>query len=150
MNSQFCLSILKINGKRKSFFFSNSRAYWLGLDKIHQLTKTGRWKISMSYSLDGDIFTHRQAWRDFRIADESNQYRLTIGKEMTLDGEWKISIVDMLKNRTTFSTPDRGTYQSRASGCEGGWWFSENLGCSGCFNCPPLKNTAIRIQKIED
>ena len=58
--------------------------FWLGLDQIHDYTKTGNWtlKVEIKY---GTPSTARAGtwgvgeWENFNVANEADKYRLNIG-----------------------------------------------------------------------
>merc|ERR1711962_1091581 len=76
---------------KSGFGKKEDKNYWLGLEKIHQITSSGSWnlKVRVKYDIlfggqpDPLAGTIGEAqWRYFSIAGESDQYRLRIG-EMT-------------------------------------------------------------------
>ncbi|XP_021712898.1 angiopoietin-related protein 6-like [Aedes aegypti] len=95
--------------------------YWLGLEKIHQLTQTGPHKL-MVVLKDYDDVRMWALYDKFRVLSEVDQYELEVGQFSAGDAE------DSLKehNAMKFSTPDRDN-DMWSGNCaelyESGWWF---------------------------
>ncbi|XP_060654604.1 angiopoietin-4-like [Drosophila nasuta] len=107
-------------------FGSLNSDFFLGLEKIHQLTRSRRHELYVHLvGLNGTI---RYAYYDdFKIANEKNDYALSLG-------EFEGDNLDALRLRESvrFSTFDRDN-DLDAGDCaftfESGWWYTH------CYNC---------------
>ena len=52
--------------------------FWLGLDKIHRLTSSGNYKLSVDLE-DFDGNTHYAQYVSFKVGSEAEKYQLSIG-----------------------------------------------------------------------
>lgn len=107
----------------KNGFGVLDQEFWFGNDYIHRLTNHRK---QATLRIDLESFDGKRAWAEysnFRIADEDNGYRLTIG-------DYRGNATDSLSahNGYSFSTIDR-TNDKAPSCCPcvpaygGGWWF---------------------------
>ncbi|XP_076817228.1 fibrinogen-like protein A [Clavelina lepadiformis] len=96
--------------------------FWLGLDKIHNLTRDGNCKLGIDlWNFGGE---HRFAqYNNFVVDDESDLYRLHVSGFSGTAGD----SLDYHDNRP-FTTKDRdnddrGNCAESGSRKSGGWWF---------------------------
>ncbi|XP_073251470.1 angiopoietin-related protein 7-like [Porites lutea] len=103
--------------------FGNLRGeFWLGLDKVHRLTKE-RSKLRVEL----EDFNGQTAYAEydlFGVAGEGNKYRLTLGTYAGTAGD-----SFSFNNGVAFSTKDQdndliGSAPSCAQYWKGGWWFN--------------------------
>lgn len=133
---------LDINNK--SFDDKKDAGYWMGLEKMHQMTKKGKWQLLTSYEFDknkpyttdGGIAV--VIYNDFKVEDELQLYRLSLGSVQLKRGRYLSKSTDSdlrQSNDKMFSTKDKDAdfSTSCATSHEGGWWF---YGCASfCSNC---------------
>ncbi|GFR88006.1 ficolin-1 [Elysia marginata] len=94
--------------------------YWLGNDNIHNLTSSGTYELRVELQYKGrKAFAH---YASFSIADESDNYRLSVG---AYDGTAGDSLI--YHNGHQFTTVDRDNDSDDSDNCAkadgGGWWF---------------------------
>ena len=125
---------------KNGFGTPNSDEYWMGLDEVHNLTKTGSWEIMFKAKWDRRS-THNDfkgywayvVYSGFKVDDECDQYRLHIGSRLR-------------SNRIGFGTFDYFRHQNgkifrssdrNPSSCtgNGAWWHKEGECRYACFNC---------------
>ena len=112
--------------------------YWLGNDLIHLMTSNSSYTLKVVLT-DWENVTKYAQYDTFRIADEADGYRLTIGGYSGDAGDSLISY----HNGFMFSTKDRDTgplaYKKCAQFYSGAWWyrscFVSNL--NGRYYFPP-------------
>ena len=97
--------------------------YWLGNDVIHQLTSHFNYTLKIVLT-DWDNVTKFILYTLFRVANEGDDYRLTLGAyNNTGNAGDSLS----LHNGKPFSTPDRDNDDSGSKNCaavhDGAWWF---------------------------
>ena len=117
------------NDYKTGFGNVQSKTFWIGLDTIHDLTKTGAYSLEVNLKKNGN--TKTVEWSSFMVDSESNKYRLSVsGFNAGTSG-----LRDELDyhNGMYFSTRDRDNDQSGnncASTYDGtGWWYKN------CWNC---------------
>ncbi|XP_022786675.1 angiopoietin-related protein 7-like, partial [Stylophora pistillata] len=105
--------------------------FWLGLDKIHRLTKE-RCRIHVDLE-DINGKTAYAEYDFFGVASERSKYRLSLG---TYSGTAGDSL--SYHRGSAFSTKDRDNDQngsgSCATRCKGGWWYNGNACLSSNLN----------------
>ena len=101
--------------------------YWLGNEKIHQLTK----RKNMMIRFDLEDFDGNKAYAEYRtfyINGENENYRLHVSSYSGTAGD-SLSY----QNGMEFSTKDRDNDKSIGGNCalgyHGGWWYNE------CHHC---------------
>ena len=112
--------------------------YWLGNDLIHLMTSNASYTLKIVLT-DWENVTKFAQYDTFRISDEADGYRLTIGGYSGDAGDSLISY----HNGFMFSTKDRDTgpyaYKKCAQFYTGAWWyrscFVSNL--NGRYYFPP-------------
>ncbi|XP_067939552.1 angiopoietin-related protein 2-like [Watersipora subatra] len=100
--------------------------YWLGLEKIHALTRTNT-KLSIILKAANGA-TESGIWQSFYINDSSDGYRLKISND-GYHGSLGAFCLDY-HNGMKFSTPDRD-HDNNVDNCaqeyKGGWWYNSCL-----------------------
>lgn len=94
--------------------------FWLGLEKIHQLTNKGNYELRIDFSFDGTDY-HAQ-YNSFSIMGESDNYKLRVsGFTGNLEDNMDYH------NGREFSTKDRDNDEysgSCAKSYHGAWWYN--------------------------
>ncbi|XP_028390983.1 ficolin-2-like [Dendronephthya gigantea] len=106
----------------KTGFGNLSGEFWLGLDKIHRLTKSGQNVLRVDL-MDFKSTESFAKFETFNVTDESDKYRLTIGNYSGDAGD----SLDV-HNQMQFSTKDSdndvsGNNNNCAMNYEGAWWY---------------------------
>ena len=119
---------------------SVSGDYWLGLDKLHCLTRTGRCRLRIELLLANNTQYHDK-YSTFRVDRSDRGFKLYVsglssGTEMSMFSS---------QNNSMFSTYDRDNDESSNIACAvtygGGWWY-RNCYLAG-LNSSPNKWFAI-------
>ena len=113
-------------GYKRGFGSEESGDFWLGLEKIHQITLKGKWKIVFRF-IDRKGVEAIIIYDNFQVSSEDEEYRLSIGKKHARGDIW--DTWDFQKHDgAMFTTKDRdndiwtgGRNCANASG--GGFWF---------------------------
>lgn len=138
--------------------FSNgtSGEFWLGLDKMHDLTKNGSWLLIMeikyerakqfgSWSVKSSKLTGqwgKGVWDKFSVGSEAENYKLSIGDSISMSNLGSEDAWEFHRNMQ-FSAPDRDNDKSTSRrGCaanfRGGWWMNK------CFHvCLTCRRTLM-------
>jgi len=121
----------------KHEFGDRVNEYWLGLQRMHDLTKNGNWylKIAVKYDLDKyDNPSSRRGetalgvWESFSVASEEEKFQLNIGN---LIEKANIGTVDPMywSNGMKFTAEDRDNDDRSSENCAvqwgGGWWHND-------------------------
>jgi len=124
-------------GYKKGFGSVKSNNYWIGLEKLHELTSTGKWDVKFMLS-----WTEKGAatfiCHNFRVSSEQDFYRLGMESCGNLIADkWYNSILKSYSelNNGYFSTADRDNDAAKnncAVAFNGGFWYH---GCMGYW--PP-------------
>ncbi|XP_028391560.1 ryncolin-1-like [Dendronephthya gigantea] len=104
----------------KAGFGDFNGEFWLGLDKIHRLSKSGQNVLRVDL-MDFDGAEIYAKYGMFSVADESDKYRLNID---SYSGDAGDSLAG--HNQMQFSTKDSdndATSVNCAKRCKGGWWY---------------------------
>uniref|UniRef100_A0A2M4CZR3 Putative ficolin n=1 Tax=Anopheles darlingi TaxID=43151 RepID=A0A2M4CZR3_ANODA len=118
----------------KEGFGDLNKEFWLGLEKMHQITTARPHEIIFEIKDFSGNYGYAR-YDAFKIASESEQYRLTIGKYSGTAGD-SMGYSKGMK----FSTKDRNNDQSSgqcAQYWEGAWWFKN---CAHADLNGPYKN----------
>ena len=113
-------------------FGNESDNYWIGNERLHQLTKGGQYKLRVDLL---SRFTARWYWAEYgsfstggEITDYTliaSQYSGNAGDGITVD-----RISDYSLNGVRFSTYDRGSHCISATGDHiGGFWYARDSDC---------------------
>ncbi|KAJ0050397.1 hypothetical protein NL108_018562, partial [Boleophthalmus pectinirostris] len=113
-------------------FESDSGEFWLGNENLHHLTAQGN--FSLRINLEDFEGNQRYAeYRDFRVGEEQEQYRLSFGGYVgtagdALSGKLEVGAASWSSHQgANFSTFDRDNdnYDGNcAAEDQGGWWFN--------------------------
>ena len=136
-----------------SQFSSFRRIFWLGLEELHRLTSTGKWRLKVRVKWDKNQETWdgqkypttadsrantygESEWDDFQVGSEATNYQLGIGNQLSKNN-WEGDPFHRHDfNGMQFSTRDRDNDRHSAncaSSLYGGWWFRRCY--SICLTC---------------
>ncbi|XP_028391012.1 ryncolin-2-like [Dendronephthya gigantea] len=104
----------------KAGFGDLNREFWLGLDKIHRLSKSGQNVLRVNL-MDLNNAKRYAQYGTFSVTDESHKYRLTIGKYSGTAGD-ALSYHNQMKFSTKDSDND-AWYRNCATTWKGAWWY---------------------------
>ena len=129
----------------KKGFGSTKTNYWMGLEKLHQLTSKGKWDVFFSFSRKSRG-TATLICRNFRVESELHYYRLhlgTCGSMHTSNLKFYKSLPKDIATLSDnfFSTKDKDhdevviNEHNCAKSNGGGFWYT-----SCCYQCAPTGN----------
>ena len=114
--------------------------YWIGNDRLHELTKYGQYKLRVDLQLKSNQQWYWAEYSMFRVDDELTGYKLNIGGHSGTAGDSMANI-----NGMKYSTRDRdndnwqNTCATEANhGDGGGFWYKD---CSHNFINSPSAGT---------
>ncbi|KAI8773201.1 BgMsFReDn20 [Biomphalaria glabrata] len=95
--------------------------YWLGNERVHQLTSQGQYELRIDMTFQGK--NYYASYRSFKVDNETSKYRLTLGKfQGNVSNDFKYHKAMM------FSTPDRDNGNYPSGSCaqyfQAGWWYN--------------------------
>ena len=105
----------------KDGFGDENGEFWLGNEALHQMTSSTNYMLKVNLT-NWDNITKYAVYDIFRIADEADGYRLTIGGYCGDAGDSMTGD----HNRQMFSTKDRDNDMwdnHCAQARQGGWWY---------------------------
>ena len=116
-------------------FGNESGNYWIGNERLHQLTKDGRYKLRVDVLASFNSQWYWAEYSGFGVGSESSGYALFVsgysgnaGDAMTVDGDRSINL-----NSKRFRTHDRGfgiyRHCVRTGNWLGGFWYSSIVNC---------------------
>ncbi|XP_028409467.1 microfibril-associated glycoprotein 4-like [Dendronephthya gigantea] len=104
----------------KAGFGDLNDEFWLGLDKIHRLTKSGQNVLRVDL-MDFNGAKAYAKYAEFSVADESDKYRLNTGGYSGNAGD---SLAYQNQMQFTTKDSDNDAWKSNcASYYEGAWWY---------------------------
>lgn len=112
---------------------SESGEFWLGNDNLHYITRQGNYSLRINLE-DFDSNQRYAEYKDFKVADENDHYRLTFGMYVgtagdALSGNYQVGVSGWASHQgIKFSTYDKDNdnYQGNcAKEDKGGWWFNK-------------------------
>merc|ERR1712142_1050109 len=104
--------------------------FWLGLEKLHQMTSSGKWKLKIRVKWDKDYVLSGKGWErvlradsragrfgeseweDFRVGSEATNYQLGIGNQLSKNNWEGDPFHSHDLNGMQFSTRDRDNDRS--------------------------------------
>ena len=104
--------------------------YWIGLDRMHDLTSSGAYQLEINLRTGNESKTMR--WASFSVASESDKYLVSVsGFDQGTSG---LSDRFSPHNGADFSTQDRDNDGYSSGSCSSrygntGWWYKR------CFAC---------------
>ena len=102
--------------------------FWLGNEKIHTITKTGRWEARIEMRFN--FIDRYAAYSTFSVDSEDNNYKITVTGYSGDAG----NTLGVYHNGRAFSTFDRDNDGNAGINCalarKSGWWFQ--TGCEYC------------------
>ncbi|XP_013405895.1 fibrinogen C domain-containing protein 1-B-like [Lingula anatina] len=103
--------------------------HWLGLQKMYLLNKNGNTKIRFDLWQFKDNKYSYAEYKKFKLSDESDRYRLRIGRYSGTAGDsFHYGHYYLRHNGQRFSTFDLDNDASSSRNCaqlyHGGWWFA--------------------------
>lgn len=106
----------------KNGFGEVNDEHWLGLERLNAMTKSGRHELLVLLE-DFDGNKRYALYDDFKVGNEAEKYKLTVGKYSGTAGD---SLTN--HNGMMFSTSDQDNDLSNSkAGCansfKGAWWF---------------------------
>jgi len=125
----------------KNGFQESEKAYWLGLQAMHEKTSTGKWKVAIVYHCDTlDQKIQCVVNEDFKVDSESTNFKLNVGREVQhkgIDPDFTFSH----HNNQPFTTRDRynDKFDDSEKSCAeraffSGWWFNNCYQiCANCY-----------------
>jgi len=143
------------NEYKSGFGKPEDENYWLGLENMHKLTSVGRWKLKVK--IWGQSKDAEGEWESIAVASESDKYRLTVGKKISMTNLSRDPMLDNggggSMNGMAFTTRDNDNDEFSTRNCakvfEGGWWFRDCYYM--CLTCNSSKQKAsMWIKQIEN
>lgn len=111
----------------KHGFGNQNGEFWLGNEQIYQITNQGNYKLRIDME-QWNGQKYYAVYDIFRIADESDNYRLQISRYHGTSGDSMTTMRDD-HNGMQFSTYDRDNDRRAINNCavhyRGGWWYSD-------------------------
>lgn len=107
--------------------------FWLGNDNLHYITTQGNYSLRINLE-DFDGNQRYAEYKNFRVADEKDHYRLTFGTYVgtagdALSGGYQVGVSEWASHQgIKFSTydQDNDNYNGNcAQEDKGGWWFNK-------------------------
>ncbi|KAM5165015.1 angiopoietin-related protein 2-like [Mantella aurantiaca] len=102
----------------KEGFGDLSGDFWLGNEKVHQLTREGGFGLRIDLE-DWSGQRKYAAYREFSVGDEASGYRLHV---LVAGGTAEDSF-SWYHDKRSFSTPDSGNLCAHI--CHAGWWYHQ-------------------------
>ncbi|XP_028418007.1 microfibril-associated glycoprotein 4-like isoform X2 [Dendronephthya gigantea] len=107
----------------KAGFGDLNGEFWLGLDKIHRLTKSGQNVLRIDL-MDFKSIEGYAKYGEFSVADESDKYRLKIGDYSAISNAGdSLTYHNQMQFTTRDSDNDLSDLKNCAKQHEGAWWY---------------------------
>uniref|UniRef100_A0A3Q1K2W7 Fibrinogen-like protein 1 n=2 Tax=Anabas testudineus TaxID=64144 RepID=A0A3Q1K2W7_ANATE len=107
--------------------------FWLGNDNLHYITTQGNYSVRINLE-DFDGSQRYAEYKNFKVADEKDHYRLTFGDYAgtagdALSGNYYVGVSEWASHHgIKFSTYDQDNDNYKGNCAEedkGGWWFNK-------------------------
>ncbi|XP_067374730.1 fibrinogen-like protein 1 [Channa argus] len=107
--------------------------FWLGNDNLHYITTQGNYSLRINLE-DFDGNQRYAEYKNFKVADEKDHYRLTFGAYVgtagdALSGDYHVGVSEWASHQgIKFSTYDQDNDNYKGNCAledEGGWWFNK-------------------------
>ncbi|XP_068104938.1 ficolin-1-like [Hyperolius riggenbachi] len=102
--------------------FGSHQEFWLGNEKIHNLTNTGKWELRIDLH-DSEEVKHYAKYSSFKILAECEKYKLLLGAFTGGSAGDSLSQHHNMKFSTFDEDNDEKDDTHCASQYKGGWWF---------------------------
>ena len=124
----------------------NFENYWIGLERLHQLTKHGNYYL-MTDMIAENGTSYIEDYDSFIVQDSSTGYRMDVsGYFNGTTGSTTGSL--SYHNGYGFSTRDAGDNQDCAATYNSGWWYA---GCNrNCYNCNNVLDKQLVMRPFDD
>merc|ERR1711887_57589 len=112
---------------KEGFGKLESGVYWMGLERLHQYTTTGKWQLLVRVVNKNKPYSNQLQWaifNNFKIDEELLRYSLKIGSKVRVFHGHDFNIQN--SRDWPFRTPNDAFDQSSANTYEGGFWFCDN------------------------
>ena len=121
---------------RDGFGEPDSDAHWLGLERLHQFTKDGRYNVRFTVKLENST-SYAQTYENFVIGNESNNYALSFSLPVDED-----DLGDCLQDLfgigfSAYDVDNDNASVNCAQQHGAGWWFKGD-NCSTCSPFGPI------------
>uniref|UniRef100_A0A8C4EV98 Fibrinogen-like protein 1 n=1 Tax=Dicentrarchus labrax TaxID=13489 RepID=A0A8C4EV98_DICLA len=117
----------------KDGFGDTDAEFWLGNDNLHYITTQGNYSLRINLE-DFDGNQRYAEYKNFKVANEKDHYRLTFGTYVgtagdALSGGYQVDVSEWASHQAMkFSTydQDNDNYKGNcAQEDKGGWWFNK-------------------------
>uniref|UniRef100_A0A915HNL5 Fibrinogen C-terminal domain-containing protein n=1 Tax=Romanomermis culicivorax TaxID=13658 RepID=A0A915HNL5_ROMCU len=116
--------------------FGTDQEFWIGNQCLYEWTNRGKTYQLLAQVADQNGFNYMSMYSSFKIANEANNYRITLG---TFVGNTLVDNFVRIQNQP-FETYDKDTDQNQALNCatywQAGWWFNPQCEATGALNLP--------------
>jgi len=128
--------------------FNDSRGnYWLGNDRLHQLTVNYRYKLRFDLQLLWDHSWQYDEYSSFVVSSEADNYRMQVLSQYSAH-DWFRNF--RCNNNYEFSTYDRDNDEWSGGNCAlenvGGFWYGE----CGCVSINAMKGSCCFYWESHD
>jgi len=118
----------------KAGFEDPDLGYWYGLQKMHEKTLSGRWKVALVYRCGEN--DRCAVLNDFKIDGENEKFKLHVGTKVSQKGWYggNLEVYNNMKFTTSDNDNDNRNFNCATYGdVAGGWWYD---GCTINDICP--------------
>lgn len=117
-------------------FGDPSGDYWLGLEKLHQLTSSKAYELRFRVKLSNNT-KYYSMYRHFVVADEASGYTVSLTSVLTSTLDDCLTALQGARFSAYDVDNDNSATINCASVFGGGWWYSGD-GCSVCNPMGPV------------
>jgi len=114
--------------------FGNPDAYWLGLEKIYELTRNGNWQLLLKAKHTAGSYAGswgKLVYDNFKIGNEASGYKLSFGtrlQKVNSGADNSLNFLDYHRDMM-FTTKDKDNDIYSGKNCAsifgGGWWYMQ-------------------------
>jgi len=120
----------------KKGFGDRKGNFWLGLETLHNITKSGgRYKLRAEMESWQNETSWAEYW-EFSVASEADKYRLTFKEYDSISSASDAFYHNNNQNFSTYDEDNDAYDESCAPDYQGGFWFGD---CSVAFPTSPIK-----------
>jgi ficolin len=107
----------------KTGFGSTNGNYWIGNERLHELTSTGKYYLRVEMESQTDSQIYRAEYKTFKVGPGSDGYRLTVGGYSGDAGD-SLYTSDQMKFTTKDVDNDKAAKKNCADMRKGGFWYN--------------------------